>query len=71
MKVKELQALSVEELLQKEKGLRKDLSGLHYQQKMGGVQKPSQFHLIRRDIARILTVVNQKNNVSAKERTKK
>ena len=70
MKAKDLQGLSVDELIQKEKDLRKDLSGLNYQQKMGRVEKPSQFKLIRRDIARILTVVNQKTKVSAKEWTK-
>jgi len=64
MKVKELQGLTVEELLQKEKTLRKDLAGLNYQQKMGRVEKPSQFHLLRRDIARILTLVNQKTKAS-------
>jgi large subunit ribosomal protein L29 len=72
MKVKELQSLSVEELVQKEKALRKDLSALNFQQKMGRVEKPSQFHLIRQDIARILTVVNQKQKASVtKEGTKK
>ena len=70
MKAKELQGLSVEELTQKEKNLRKDLSGLNYQQKMGRVEKPSQFKLIKRDIARILTVVNQKTKAS-QEGTKK
>jgi len=66
MKVKELQGLSIDELTQKEKNLRKDLSGLNYQQKMGRVEKPSQFHLIRRDIARILTVINQKTKADKK-----
>ena len=70
MKAKELQGLSVEELTQKERNLRKDLSGLNYQQKMGRVEKPSQFKLIKRDIARILTVVNQKTKAS-QEGTKK
>ena len=66
MKTKELQVLSVDELNQKERNLRKELSTLNYQQKMGGVQKPSQFHLIRRDIARILTIVNQKTKADKK-----
>ena len=64
MKAKDLQGLSVDELIQKEKALRKDISGLNYQQKMGRVEKPSQFKLIKRDIARILTVVNQKTKAS-------
>ena len=66
MKANDLQGLSVDELIQKEKALRKDISGLNYQQKMGRVEKPSQFKLIKRDIDRILTVVNQKTNVSQK-----
>lgn len=70
MKVKELQGLTAEELVQKEKALRKDLAGLNYQQKMGRVEKSSQFHLLRRDIARILTILNQKAKAS-QEGTKK
>lgn len=66
MKAKDLQGFSVDELIQKEKALRKDLSGLNYQQKMGRVEKPSQFKLIKRDIARILTVVNQKTKADKK-----
>jgi large subunit ribosomal protein L29 len=70
MKAKELQGLSIDELTQKEKNLRKDLSALNFQQKMGNVEKPSQFHLIRRDIARILTVINQKAKASQEGKKK-
>ena len=66
MKAKELQGFSVEELVQKEKDLRKGLSELNYQKRMGRVEKPSQFHLLRRDIARILTVINQKKKADSK-----
>lgn len=66
MKAKELQSLSIEELTQKEKALRKELSGLNFQQKMGRVEKPSQFRLHRKHIARILTVVNQKKKAEKK-----
>jgi large subunit ribosomal protein L29 len=72
MKSKELQSLSIEELAQKEKALRKEISALNFQQKMGRVEKTSQFRLHRKDIARILTVVNEKKKASkTKEGTKK
>jgi large subunit ribosomal protein L29 len=60
MKVKELRAMSDEELQAKEKALKKDLFNLRYQRKIGRVEKPSQFSLIRRDIARILTILNER-----------
>ena len=60
MKLKELKALSPEDLVQKEKTLKKELFDLNFQRKMGRVEKPSRFKLIRRDIARILTILNER-----------
>jgi large subunit ribosomal protein L29 len=60
MKAKELQAMSVEDLLQKEKSLKKDLFDLRYQRRIGRVERPSQFKLIKRDIARILTILRER-----------
>lgn len=66
MKTKEIRALAAEELKAKEKALKKELFDLKYQRKIGRVEKPSRFKLIRRDIAKILTVINER----AKDGTK-
>jgi len=60
MKIKELRALSSEDLRQKEKVLKKDLYGLKYERKIGRVEKPSQFKAIKKDISRILTILNER-----------
>lgn len=60
MKIKELKAMSREDLRQKIKAMKKDLFELNYQRKLGRVERPSQFKIIRRDIARILTILNER-----------
>ena len=60
MKVKELKGLSSEELTVKEKTLKKELFDLNYQRKIGQVEKPSQFGSIRRTIARIMTILRER-----------
>ena len=60
MKVKELRVLSSDELIQKEKSLKKELFQLQYQRKIGRVERPSMFKQIRRDIARMQTLLNER-----------
>ncbi|MCA9401550.1 MAG: 50S ribosomal protein L29 [Candidatus Omnitrophica bacterium] len=60
MKVKELSELSKEDLEQKEKNLKKQLFELNFQRKMGTVEKPSQFRQCKRDIARIQTIIRER-----------
>ena len=60
MKVKEFRELSIEELQQKEKSFKKELHALNFQRKTGRVEKPARFQLLRRDIAKILTVLNER-----------
>lgn len=62
MKAKELKDLSVAELLDKEKGLYVELSKLNLQRYTGRVEKPHKFGLIKKDIARIRTILNQKKD---------
>ena len=62
MKLKELKGLGQEELLRKEKDLKKELFDLQFQRKMGRVEKPARFRMIRREIARILTLLREKEN---------
>ena len=59
MKAKELRNLSKEELLQKEKTLKEELFKLNMQRYTGRVEKPHMFSLIKKDIARIHTILNE------------
>ena len=60
MKIAELRALSREELLVKEKSLKDELSKLNLQRYAGRVEKPHMFSLVKKEIARIKTLLNQK-----------
>jgi large subunit ribosomal protein L29 len=60
MKVKELKNLSVGDLVQKEKNLKKELFELNAKKRLGMVEKPAQFKSIKRQIARILTVIRER-----------
>ena len=62
MKPLELKNLSKEELLGKEKSLYEELSKLNIQRHSGSVEKPHKFALIKKDIARIRTILNQKKD---------
>lgn len=60
MKTEELRNLSKEELLQKERSLKEELFKLNLQRYAGRVEKPHMFSLIKKDIARINTILNEK-----------
>ena len=66
MKIKELSNLSEDELIAKEKQIKKDLFDLESQRQMGRVEKPASFRNLRRDIARILTVLSERR-ITAKK----
>lgn len=59
-KMQELRVLSQEELMQKEKALKDEMAKLNIQRYSGRVEKPHMFSLIKRDIARIKTLLNAK-----------
>ncbi|MDP2943791.1 MAG: 50S ribosomal protein L29 [Candidatus Omnitrophota bacterium] len=58
MKIKELTNLSKEELVNKEKELKKELFKLNLQRYAGRVEKPHMFKIVKRDIARIQTLLS-------------
>ena len=60
MKLAELKALTKEELLVKEKSLKEELSKLNWQRYGGRVEKPHMFSQVKKEIARIKTLLNQK-----------
>ena len=67
MKIKELRNLSKEELLQKEKALKEEIFKLNMQRYAGRVEKPHKFSLIKKDIARIKTLLNPLTNKKVEE----
>ena len=62
LKVDELRNLSEEELFEKSEQLRKSLMQLRFQAKTGKLERQSAIKETRRDIARILTLRNEKKN---------
>lgn len=60
MKPSELRNMTAEELRQKEKELRKELFNLRFQQATGEIQNPKRISVVRKSIARILTIITEK-----------
>jgi large subunit ribosomal protein L29 len=60
MKMKELIEMSTDELLTKRRDLRQERLHLRLQQQSGQLEQPSRLRLIRRDVARIETVLTQR-----------
>ena len=65
MKLKEIRDLSREELATRKRELREESFHLRIQQQSGQLEKPSQLRAIRREIARIETVLTQKTKEAA------
>jgi large subunit ribosomal protein L29 len=59
MKAAELRALSVEELGARERDLTDQLFRLRIQKSMGQLEAPAKVKTVRRDLARIKTVLQQ------------
>ena len=59
-KIKDLRNISVDELIQKEKGLKEELFKLNLQRYGAKVDKPHLFSLVKKDIARVNTLLNEK-----------
>ena len=58
MKYSEIKVMSKAELLAKQKSLKEELFKLNKERFTGRVEKPHQFRVLRRDIARIETALN-------------
>jgi len=61
MKTKEIRELSKDELITRKRDLRQEVFHLRLQQQSGQLEKPSQLRVIRREVARIETVLTEKN----------
>jgi large subunit ribosomal protein L29 len=60
MKAKELRLKTAEELAADEQELRKELFNLRFQSATENLENPRRIREIRRDIARILTILGQR-----------
>jgi large subunit ribosomal protein L29 len=60
MRASEMKDLTVEELRQKEQDFKKELFNLRFQTVTGEIQNPKRIKAVRKDIARILTVITEK-----------
>jgi large subunit ribosomal protein L29 len=60
MKIKEIIEMSTDELLTKKRDLRQESLHLRLQQQSGQLEQPSRLRLLRRDVARIETVLTQR-----------
>jgi len=60
MKMKEIIELSTDESLTKRRDLRQESLHLRLQQQSGQLEQPSRLRLLRRDVARIETVLSER-----------
>jgi len=60
MKIKEIIEMSMDELLTKKRDLRQESLHLRLQQQSGQLEQPSRLRLVRRDVARIETVLSKR-----------
>ena len=65
MNIKEIRDLSPAELAARKHELREESFHLRIQQQSGQLEKPSTLRAIRREIARLETVLTQKNKAAA------
>ena len=63
MKAKELRALAKEDMQAKGKALKEEWFKLNEQRYTGRVEKPHRFAQVKRDIARIKTIENERKEI--------
>jgi large subunit ribosomal protein L29 len=67
MKIKEIIEMTTDELLTKKRDLRQESLHLRLQQQSGQLEQPSRLRLLRRDVARIETILSQRSNQPAEK----
>jgi large subunit ribosomal protein L29 len=65
MKAKEIRELTDAEAQAKLRDLRQELFNLRLQQQTARLERPSRLREVRRDIARVQTILNQRLNAEA------
>ena len=61
MQAKELREMTAEELQAKLQELKKELFNLRFQHAVNQLENPHKITEVKRDIARVMTVLNEKN----------
>jgi large subunit ribosomal protein L29 len=67
MKIKEIIEMTTDELLTKKRDLRQESLHLRLQQQSGQLEQPSRLRLLRRDVARIETILSQRSRQEANQ----
>jgi large subunit ribosomal protein L29 len=70
MKNKELREMTSQELGTRRRDLKQERFHLGLQQQAGQLEKPSELRAIRREVARIETILSERHNSAAKETAK-
>ena len=60
MKVNELRKLTSEDLTKKINEYKKELLDLRFKQSTGSLEKPSKIHELRKDVARMKTILRER-----------
>lgn len=67
MTLKELTNMNLGELEQRAVFLKKELFDLRQSGRMGQVEKPARFTTLKKEIAQILTIINERKNGNGKK----
>ncbi|MEI8012296.1 MAG: 50S ribosomal protein L29 [Candidatus Omnitrophota bacterium] len=68
MKVKELREQGHSELVQRDENLKKEIFTLRQEKSASGkAEKPSRFKMVKKEIARIQTIINERKNQDGKK----
>jgi len=59
MKASELRELSIDEVKEKQSEMEEELFNLRFQAKMGQLSNPLRMRIVKRDIARAKTIINE------------
>jgi large subunit ribosomal protein L29 len=66
MKATELRELTIEELLQREAEMKRELFNLRFRRASGELDNTAELKKTRRDIARVMTVIRQRTQEAAR-----
>ncbi|MBF0566334.1 MAG: 50S ribosomal protein L29 [Nitrospirae bacterium] len=65
MKTTEIRNLSLDEIDLKEKDFKKEMFNLRFQAARGDIQNPKRIGAVRKDVARLLTIKNERKRKNA------
>ena len=63
LKMEDIRGMTKEELQNKVRSLREELFGMVFQARTGRIERPHRISALKKDVARCLTVMNEKGRV--------